>query len=107
MLRNTPISKVELGAYSLLILGVLGDHITTTYGLLTQRTQEKNPFALMLIEKGMWSYADALLVLLLIAVPYLLTRYTDRPEVKALLLSPLLAGLIRIGVSLWNLSLLM
>jgi len=79
MFSRSPVSRVELGSYALLVLGVLGDHLTTTYGLITQQTQENNPFALMLMQKGLWEITDLVLIVALIAMPYLLMRVVKKP----------------------------
>jgi len=59
-----------------------------------------------LMERGLWLPFDVVLVAVGIAVPYLIIRITKRGYFKALLVYPLLHGLIRLGASLWNFGLI-
>jgi hypothetical protein len=97
---------LESFSYFMLILGTLGDHVSTIIALTRPYIYESNPFTLWLMERGLWLPFDAALVALGIAVPYLILRRTDRDYFKALLIYPFLHGLIRLGASLWNFSLI-
>lgn len=90
----------------LLILGVLSDWISTTMGL-NAGLSESNLFASSLMEMGLWIPADLILAFFCILVPYACNRYVKNGDNRALYAFPLLAGLVRLVASLWNLSLLL
>ena len=91
---------LESFSYLVLILGTLGDHISTLIALTRPNIYESNLFTLWLMEKGLWLLFDVVLVAVGIAVPYLIIRLTKRDYFKALLVYPFLHGLIRLGASL-------
>jgi hypothetical protein len=55
----------------------------------------------------LWLPFDVVLVAVGIAVPYLIIRLTKRDYFKALLVYPLIHGLIRLGACIWNFSLIL
>ena len=91
----------------MLILGTLGDHISTIIALTRPTIYESNAFTVWLMERGLWLPFDAVLVALGIVVPYLIIRLTKRDYFKALLVYPFIQGLIRLGACLWNFSLIL
>ncbi|MGD2200389.1 MAG: hypothetical protein PVJ38_02000 [Candidatus Bathyarchaeota archaeon] len=97
---------LETLSYLSLIVGTLGDHLSTLIALTRPYIYESNPFTVMLMEKGLWVPFDVVLVVLGIAIPYLIIRVTEKEYFKALLAYPLLHGLVRFGACLWNLSLI-
>jgi len=97
---------LESFSYFMLILGTLGDHVSTVIALTRPYIYESNPFTVWLMERGLWLPFDVVLVAVGIAVPYLIIRITKRGYFKALLVYPLLHGLIRLGASLWNFGLI-
>ncbi|MGD2142220.1 MAG: hypothetical protein PVH79_01915 [Candidatus Bathyarchaeota archaeon] len=97
---------LEAFSYLMLILGTLGDHVSTIIALTRPYIYESNPFTVMLMEKGLWLPFDVVLVALGIAIPYLIIRFTERKYYKALLAYPLLHGLVRLGACIWNFSLI-
>lgn len=98
---------LESFSYFMLILGTLGDHVSTIIALTRPYIYESNPFTVWLMERGLWLPFDVVLVAMGIAVPYLIIRLTKRDYFKALLIYPFLHGLIRLGASLWNFSLIL
>jgi len=96
---------LEVVACLLLILGVLGDHLSTMMVLSRPNTYEANPVAAGLMEGGLWLPLDAVMLAAGLAIPYLLMRIDGR--FRALFLYPLLHGLLRLSMALWNLHLLL
>jgi hypothetical protein len=97
---------LESFSYFMLIVGTLGDHISTMIGLTRPYIYESNPFTVWLMERGLWLPFDVVLVAVGIALPYLIIRFTKRDYFKALLVYPFLHGLIRLGACFWNFSLI-
>jgi hypothetical protein len=106
MLSQTPVSRFEIGAYLLLVTGVVGDHFSTGLALSRQNIYETNPVALGLMQKGLWTITDVALILVSVAASYVFLRVLKKPFSNYILVYPALAGVIRLAVTLWNLSLL-
>lgn len=98
--------NLEVFSYIILVMGTLGDHVSTVVTLARPYIYESNPVIVKLMARGLWLPLDIALIALGIAVPYLLIRVTKRQEFKALLAYPLVHGLIRLGACLWNFSLI-
>jgi len=96
----------EALAYVLLIVGTLGDHVSTMIAIRLPHIYETNQFTLFLISKGLWLPLDLILIALGIAVPYLLIRAKRGGPFTGLLAYPLVLGAIRLGACIWNLSLI-
>ena len=91
----------------MLIVGTLGDHVSTVIALTKPYIYESNPFTVWLMERGLWLSVDIVLVAAGIAIPYLIIRLTKKNQFKALLVYPFLHGLIRLGACFWNFSLIL
>jgi len=98
---------LELFSYLMLVVGTLGDHVSTVIALTRPHIYESNPFTVQLMERGLWLPVDIVLVVLGVSIPFLLIRMTKRPSFRALLAFPLLHGLVRLGACIWNFSLIM
>jgi len=96
---------LEASACLLLILGVLGDHASTMMVLSKPNTYEANPVAAHLMELDLWLPIDILLMAAGLAIPYLMTRIDGR--LRILFIYPLIQGLLRLSMALWNLHLLL
>ena len=83
-----------------------GDWISTKIGL-TFGLSEGNQIAQLLMNNGSWIQTDLALILLCFMVPYLVNKITDEKAPRSLFLFPLIAGLLKMGVSVWNLSLIL
>lgn len=106
MLSRTPLSRFEVGAYLMLVVGVVGDHLSTGFALTRGNIREANPFALSLMEKGLWAPTDLAIIFVSIAAIYLLLRAIKNPVAKYMLVYPSIAGVIRLAVAVWNVSLI-
>jgi len=98
---------LEIISYLTLIVGVMGDHISTLIAIQRPHIYEANPTTVILMDMGLWLPVDIALIAIGIAVPYILIRKTKREEFKALLAYPLVHGLIRFVACLWNFSLIL
>ncbi len=98
---------IEIISYLTLVVGVLGDHISTMIAIQRPNIYEANPTTVTLLEMGLWLPVDIALIVIGIVVPYILIRKTKREEFKALLAYPLVHGLIRFAACLWNFSLIL
>ena len=94
-----------MAAYLLLLLGALGDWVSTTKGL-SAGLVEGNTLAASLMEGGLWIPADLMMVGVCIIVPYLVNRLVKSRAAKILYMFPLVAGFFKVAVSLWNISLI-
>ena len=98
--------RIEPFAYILLALGAVGDWISTKIGLASG-LMEGNAIARGFMSTGSWVHVDLALILVCILIPVLVTRFIDSRIGKMMLGFPFCAGLMKIGVVLWNLSLIM
>lgn len=106
MINRVPLSRFEFIAYLFLIAGVIGDHLTTGIALTRESIYESNQVALKLMQNGLWVPIDAILILISIIIPYILIRVLKKDVAQYLLIPPLFAGLIRLVVTFWNLSIM-
>ena len=98
--------KIEPVAYFLLIVGALGDWVSTRFGV-SLGLVEGNMMAASLMSNGQWIRTDFLVVAVCIMVPYILNRIVKTRVASYFIGFPLVAGIIKIGVSLWNLNLIL
>ena len=103
---NAPQIKIEPIAYLLLIIGVLSDWASTNIGLSTGLT-EGNKYAASLISSGLWMQTDFFALTLCILVPFILNRVVDSRVAKYFIGFPLVAGVVKLCASLWNLNLIL
>lgn len=99
--------RVEAFAYAIMILGVVGDHISTSVGLSRDYIRESNPMALGLMGNGIWIHTDIILMVVSILAVFTLTRVIKNPSSRMILIIPVICGLVRLGVTFWNLSIIL
>ena len=99
--------RVEAFAYAIMILGVVGDHISTSVGLSRASVQESNLIALTLMGNGIWIQTDIILIGVSILAVFTYQRVVKSPSSRMILLIPIICGLVRLGVAFWNTSLLL
>ncbi len=107
MFHKVDLTRLEMGAYLLLVAGVLGDHISTNYALSRINVYETNPIALTLITNGLWATSNLFLIIVSIAITFISLRVLQHPSAKYLMFFPALAGVIRLAVTIWNVHLLL
>ena len=106
MLSRAPPSRFEVLAYSTLILGILGDHISTSIALSRENLVEANPIAFNLMQQGLWVQTDLILIIISIAAAFISLRIFNNPLSRITLIFPLVCGLLRLAVTFWNISLI-
>ena len=89
-----------------LLIGTLGDWISTKIGL-SLGLVEGNCLAAFLMNKGAWIQSDFMIISICFLVPFLVYNYTEMRAPRTLFLFPLMAGLLKILVSVWNISLIL
>ena len=97
--------RFEAAAYLLLVLGAAGDWVSTSIGL-RGGLAEGNALAAALMGSGQWVSVDLTLVAILVVVPYVVNRAIKNKAARALWVFPVLAGLLKVAVCLWNLNLI-
>lgn len=105
MFRVQVPGRFEAAAYLLLALGAAGDWVSTGIGL-RGGLAEGNALAAALMGSGQWVSVDLTLVATLVIVPYVVNRAIKNKAARALWAFPLLAGLLKVAVCLWNLNLI-
>jgi len=97
---------VELLSYSILALGTLGDYISTHIGLTYENLCESNPVTRELMANGIWLTVNLAIVMLGIAVPFLIIRFSKEDYSRCILSFPIVHGIIRLSACIWNYSLI-
>jgi len=93
---------IEISAYLLAVLGMLGDQISTRLGLALPGTCELNFFAAWMMARSLWLPLDLLLLAAFLCAPAVLIRRYDARERWLTLAYPILFGLIRITAAISN-----
>jgi hypothetical protein len=101
-----PENNLQNKAFYALLIGALGDWFSTRLGL-SLGFVEGNRVAQMLMSTGLWIQTDFIMVLLCFTIPLLVNRITNNEMPKKLFWLPLVAGLLKLGVSVWNLTLIL
>ncbi len=102
----SPKDSVQNLTFFTLLFSALGDWISTRIGL-SLGFMEGNHLAAFLMSQNKWVEVDATLILICFAIPFLVNRFSDDKAPRNLFLFPLMAGLLKLGVSLWNVSLIL
>ena len=93
---------IEVAAYFLAVLGMLGDQISTRVGLAIPGTYEMNFVAAWMMSRGLWLPLDLLLLVAFLCAPAVLIRRYNFRERWLTLAYPTLFGLIRITTAISN-----
>lgn len=99
------VDKIEIFSYTLLITGVIFDHITTSTGINQFDLLEANSMTRILMNNGYWGYTDILLSVILIFVIYKSYRVILIKENKFMFIFPIISGIIRLIAGTWNILL--
>jgi hypothetical protein len=102
MLSRTSLSRVELLAYSTLIIGIIGDHLSTSIALGIGNVREANPMASGLMQQNLWIQTDLVLIIISIAATFTTLRIVKNPMARATLILPIMVGLLRLVVKFFN-----
>ena len=97
---------VELLSYCILTLGTLGDYISTHIGLTYENLSETNPITNQLMANLMWLPANLFIVILGIAIPFLIIRFSEEDYYICILSFPITYGIVRLSACIWNISLI-
>ena len=89
----------------ILLIGVLGDEITTLLGISSGKFIESNPLTNQLINNGSWILVDLITILICVSIPFIIIRKSDNQN-WAFSILPLLPGLIRLSAFISNLILI-
>jgi hypothetical protein len=89
----------------ILLIGVLGDEVTTLSGISSGKFVESNPYANQLINNGSWVLTDLVSILFFVTIPFILIK-GNRDQSLVYSLLPLLPGLIRLCACISNLVLI-
>jgi len=101
--RKEEMKRMEKFSYILVLVGVVGDQVSTRVALSTPYLYESNPFSVKLMTMGLWLPFDLVLLLVGIAIPWMIMRRWGK---CAVLVYPFLYGAIRFAAAVWNISLL-
>jgi len=96
---------VEYLAYLLVVIGILGDEITTRIGL-ARGFVEGNLHTAWLLNNGLWLLVDAVLIAVCVLLPNWFMKRYDFPGKQAVFGFPITVGVLRFSACLWNLRLL-
>ncbi len=101
MFRPNP--SIQNTALFTLIIGAFGDWVSTKLGLSVGLI-EGNHLAAYLMSKSMWMQVDSVLILACFSIPFLVNHFSKEKAPRSLFWFPLIAGILKLGVSLWNIS---
>lgn len=93
---------IEIAAYFLAFLGMLGDQISTRLGLSLQGTCELNFFTAWMMARSLWLPLDLLVLATFLCAPAVLIRRYDAKERWLTLAYPILFGLVRMTAAISN-----
>lgn len=101
-----PSNDLQKTAFFTLFIGAIGDWVSTRVGL-SLGLSEGNQLAAFLMSRGAWIQFDAFFIFFCFAVPLLVSNFSDEKAPRSLFLFPLMAGLLKLLVSVWNISLIL
>ncbi len=97
------VENAERVSYMILVIGSLFDHVSSRLALMNPNVYEANKFAQWLQANGHWIIFDVSIVVLLILPFSLIIQFTSLKGRRIILLTPLMVGLARLIVGVWNL----
>jgi hypothetical protein len=95
--------KAERVSYAILVIGSLLDHVSSRLALMSPHMFEANPFSRWLQANGLWILFDVSILVLLTFPFSIVIRCTSLKYRRIILLTPLIVGLARLVVGVWNL----
>ena len=106
MMGSNYFNNIKIGSI-ILIAGVLGDEITTFKGISTSRFVEVTPFTRNLIENGIWSLFDGLLISVCLYISYIIAKKNNNELSRIISFVPIISGVVRLIAFFSNLFLLL
>ena len=101
--RVLNVEKAERVSYAILVIGSLLDQASSRLALMSPHMFEANPFSRWLQANGLWMLFDVSILVLLTFPFSIIIRCTSLKGRRMILLTPLLVGLARLVVGVWNL----
>ena len=101
-----PTDNIQRTTFFTLMIGALGDWISTRVGL-SLGLAEGNRLAAYLMSRGAWIQFDIFIISVCFLIPLLVNYVSNKNAPKALFLFPLMAGILKLLVSVWNISLIL
>jgi hypothetical protein len=95
----------EIVVYAVMVIGFLGDQLTTRMALNLPWIVEANPLVAGLMTRGLWLPLDVLLLALSISA-HLTLQLTFKVRNWVTLSPPLIYGLVKLSTAMWNMLLI-
>ena len=92
----------EIIVYSIMVIGFLGDQLTTRIALNLPWIVEANPLVAGLMTRGLWLPLDLLLLALSVSAHLALQLAFKERRSWVTLSLPLIYGLVKLSTAIWN-----
>jgi len=96
----------EIIVYAMMVIGFLGDQLTTRIAMDLPWIVEANPLVAGLMTRGLWLPLDIMLVTLSLSAHFALQRAFKARSSWVTLSLPLIYGLVKFSTAVWNILLI-
>ena len=100
------LEKTEITSYSILLLGVSIDQLSTRVGISRYGLIESNAWARIFLDFSVWGIMDLLICFALIGVSYFSYRKILGMKSNLVFIFPSISGIFRIIAGIMNISIL-